>query len=227
MSILKNIWDQLSSHNQNEEQAFHSFMAHVQKASSYYKKEPKRHHALEDLIRIILKPIQCKHIAHSYTVQPHFAIKAIEVSDFFPFCLPDTTLHAYHKDLHGVLHLRRDIVFPTTWHPSSLISSLALIQDTQNNFEQSTNHLVTLLLPFRIGFVTNGNHSIAQGILKGNGVIQPSSVIDVHNLLPKITFDGRYWLKNENGNVLGQPRYKEFGWVWEAYKCFYPVDFQT
>lgn len=225
MSIFRRVWGRLSSQNQNDIQAFHSFLAHVQKASYHYQKEPKRQQALNDLIRIILKPIQCKHITNSYAVQPHMGIPSIEVSDFLPFALPETTLHVYNKDSHGVLYLKQDIVLPTTWHPSSLISSLALIQDNQSNFKQNINHQVILFLPFRIGFVINGNHSIAQGILKGNGIIQPNSVIDVSSLLPQITFDGKYWLKNENNKVLGRPRYKEFGWVWEAYKHFYPINF--
>lgn len=58
---------------------------------------------------------------------------------------------------------------------------------------QDINHRVTLWLPWRIGFVRGGNHSIASGVLAGEGEVIPDTVYDMRYLLDIVSTDGYYW----------------------------------
>lgn len=87
--------------------------------------------------------------------------------------------------------------------------------------QNPAHHRAIILLPFRIGFVTNGNHRIAQAIMQGKGTLTPYKVNDISHLLYEISFDGNYWIRQ--GKRIGKPRYAEFGWVWEAYKHFHDI----
>ncbi|WSH90097.1 DUF6710 family protein (plasmid) [Escherichia coli] len=52
---------------------------------------------------------------------------------------------------------------------------------------------LTLWLPWRIGFVRGGNHSIASGVLAGEGEVIPDTVYDMRYLLDIVSTDGYYW----------------------------------
>nr|WP_308859628.1 DUF6710 family protein [Klebsiella quasipneumoniae]WBR61639.1 hypothetical protein CCDJINMC_00123 [Klebsiella pneumoniae] len=62
-----------------------------------------------------------------------------------------------------------------------------------NPWVQDINHRVTLWLPWRIGFVRGGNHSIASGVLAGEGEVIPDTVYDMRYLLDIVSTDGYYW----------------------------------
>lgn len=49
------------------------------------------------------------------------------------------------------------------------------------------------ILPWRIGFVRGGNHSIASGVLAGEGEVIPDTVYDMRYLLDIVSTDGYYW----------------------------------
>ncbi|WP_312826664.1 DUF6710 family protein, partial [Escherichia coli] len=59
--------------------------------------------------------------------------------------------------------------------------------------QDRTNHYVELWLPWRIGFVRGGNHSITAGILAGEGPLIPEHVWDMSFLFERISTDGLYW----------------------------------
>lgn len=48
-------------------------------------------------------------------------------------------------------------------------------------------------LPWRIGFVRGGNHSITAGILAGEGTLIPAQVWDMSFLFERIKTDGIHW----------------------------------
>lgn len=166
-----------------------------------------------------LKPIQIRHITYAYSCAKHKAPREIFIDDWF-------NNNAFLLDFFvpvnvqtNLLYLKHDIIFPTVWSPSSIVLNGELPEDFVQN---DINHDVTILLPFRIGFVRGGNHSIAHGILNGNGCVMPNTAIDLTPLLKEINFDGTHWVMDKK--VIGRPRYVEFGWVWEAYKYLYNIN---
>ena len=186
-----------------------------------------KNEALYDLIKIVMKPIQAEHIRNAYLKQKHHAIKEISFYQDF-FCshsivyeiLANTTQHS-NSTSHHSLKLASDMILPTGWHPTSLVCNLGSIGKENRKcgeFKQDYNHDVTLVLPMKIGFVNGGNHSIIQGVLSGNGEIHPKTVVDLSNKLNEVYFNGTHWIHTTSEQVIGEPRYPEFGWVWEISK---------
>jgi hypothetical protein len=101
------------------------------------------------------------------------------------------------------LDLGRDCILPCPWNHERFVEALAFIgrdkvdqaeaerQMYGGNWRQDPNHRVELWLPWRIGFVIGGNHSIAAGILTGQGHLIPDSVVDFDYLFDLIACDGR------------------------------------
>ena len=59
--------------------------------------------------------------------------------------------------------------------------------------QDKSNHYVDLWLPWRIGFVRGGNHSITAGILAGEGTLIPEHVYDMSWLFELVRSDGNLW----------------------------------
>jgi hypothetical protein len=189
----------------------------------------KNVYGLIDLTKIVLRPIQAEHIRNAYLREPDAAIEELFYSDLGLNCiLPefDQTFDALlYTDLCRVsdstkfpkLNLASDVTFPTSWNPSSIVNVLGIIGQGRHcgPFVQSENHQVMYTYPLAIGWVANGNHSLIQAILRGEGEIQPTEVYDLSQIIKSVKFDGEQWLCRKTNAVLGVPRYPEFGWVWE------------
>ncbi|MEK8414470.1 hypothetical protein P2O56_17665, partial [Escherichia coli] len=59
--------------------------------------------------------------------------------------------------------------------------------------QDKNNHYVDLWLPWRIGFVHGGNHSITAGILAGEGSLIPEHVYDMSWMFELVRTDGNNW----------------------------------
>lgn len=211
-----------SNFKKNREKFTH-FMSYVQqfKQSNEVDDEYQKH-IFSDFMKVALKPIQAKHMTYAYSCAEHSAPESIYIDDWFN---NNTSLHNFFVPVNTRNHLlclKHDIVLPTVWSPRSIVLNTGQIADGFHDFVQNDNHYVTILLPFRIGFVRGGNHSIALGILNGNGSIIPDKAIDITPLLKEINFNGTHWVMENK--IIGQPRYVEFGWVWEVYKYLYNVN---
>ena len=186
-------------------------------------------YGLIDLIKIVLRPIQAEHIRNAYLSEPHAAIEELFYFDLGLNCiLPEfgqTFGVLLYTDLCRVsdttrfpkLNLASDIIFPTSWNPSSIVNMLGMIGRDRHcgPFVQTNNHKVMYTYPLAIGWVANGNHSLIQAILRGEGEIKPTEVYDLSPIIESVKFDGEQWLCRKTNVDLGVPRYPEFGWVWE------------
>lgn len=158
--------------------------------------------ALPDLIRAIVRPLQSDFL---------LAV-AEEGTDARPDLDPE---YFFFSGLHRVmdyeqmkqsradpttftLTLATDVVLPWPWSLSRYISALSHIGSAKGHpWEQDPlNHDVELWLPWRIGFVMGGNHSIAAGILAGEGSLVSSTVYDMSFLFESVRTDGRFWYIN-------------------------------
>ena len=186
-----------------------------------------KNEALYDLIKIVMKPIQAEHIRNAYLTHENNAIKQIDFyKDFFGSSdvaydiIANCTKDFYTTSKYS-LKLASDIILPTGWHRTSLVCNLGSIGKENRicgEFKQGINHDVTLVLPMQIGFVYGGNHSIIQGVLSGNGEIYPNTIVDLSNKLNEVYFNGTHWIHTTSEQVIGKPRYPEFGWIWEISK---------
>ena len=193
---------------------------------------------LADLIKIILRPIQAEHIRNAYLNEPHAAIGELFYSDLGLNCvLPEfkkTFSELLHTDLCRILdnayfpklNLASDVTLPTSWHPNSIVNTSGMIGKGLRcgQFVQSENHKVMLTYPLGIGWVANGNHSIIQAIIRGEGEITPIEVYDLSPIIRSVKFDGQQWLGIKSKKSLGMPRYQEFGWVWEIGRLIIEIE---
>lgn len=182
--------------------------------------------ALGDLQKLVLRGIQSRHMANAY-----FKSNAIaELSDANSFGLTylpmyDDFLQTYlwkncklPDDALPIARLASDIVLPTCWNSTSIVDLLGRFGEHRSKKawkQDFLNHKVVSWYPLNIFWVRGGNHSITQGILCGEGAVKCDEAYDLTPLYGYIHFDGDNWIEAETGRILGTPRYKEFGYVFE------------
>jgi hypothetical protein len=108
------------------------------------------------------------------------------------------------------LDLGHDCILPCPWSHDRFINAMAFIGGAKidqadadrrkygGDWRQNSNHRVDLWLPWRIGFVVGGNHSLAAGILAGAGRLIPDNVLDFDHLFDLIECDGRTYRYGDN-----------------------------
>ncbi|WP_459205261.1 DUF6710 family protein [Pseudomonas sp. MLB6B] len=183
---------------------------------------------LEDLIKIVLRPVQADHMRAALIRPKHCAPESLSwirsMGGLWQIPTAEGTLLSHVTkygrqtvDKSHTVRLWRDVVLPTIWSSSSIESSLGAIGPGRScgRFTQDSNHRVTLMIPLGIGWVSGGNHSITQGILSGEGEIVPDEVIDVSSAIDAVRYDGECWVCMSSGLRTEGPLYREFGWVWE------------
>lgn len=79
----------------------------------------------------------------------------------------------------------------------------------------SGNHMVTIVLPIRIGVVDGGNHSISAGILSDFGYIDAVQAIDLRRLYPHVYCDGCYYRHTNSNKRIAPVKDEVFGAVFE------------
>ncbi|WER45129.1 hypothetical protein CupriaWKF_12510 [Cupriavidus sp. WKF15] len=139
----------------------------------------------------------------------------IDANDFFAPAVQDRLYAADRMTWRGKalgtdqirLQLARHIVLPWAWNRQRYVGALATIGSAKNNdrdtgWRQDGNHGVTLWLPWGIGFVTGGNHSITAGILAGEGHVQPDEAYDMSYLLDELACDGLHYRCRRTGKKI-------------------------
>lgn len=158
---------------------------------------------LHRLIVALLRPLQAEHLIAVAECVQHAAPEAIDSHTFFfPLSdvLSETDCHV-QPDVPLSVDLSRDIVLPTPWKRRDYANALANIGEgrAMGAWEQDANHVVALWLPWRIGFVRGGNHSITAGILGGEGVVTATDVFDMRPLLNRVACDGEQYVEIASG----------------------------
>ena len=115
------------------------------------------------------------------------------------------------------LQLGRDAVIPAPWHRGRLVDCLSSIGRARENggWEADQNHRVALLVPFGLGVVHGGNHSIATGICNGEGRLISIETLDFTPAYDHVRYDGLAFRRICDGEVLSQPKFEEPGMLFE------------
>lgn len=156
--------------------------------------------SLPDLIKAIIRPLQSDLL---------LAV-AEEGTDSRPNMTPrefffDGIYQDYEEMIKNTLnpndhplYLATDMLLPWPWSMPRYINNLSHI-GTIKGFpwqQDYSNHSVDLWLPWKIGFIHGGNHSITAGILAGEGTLIPEHVYDMSYLFYSIKTDGLFWYVN-------------------------------
>ncbi len=115
------------------------------------------------------------------------------------------------------ISLKDNLVIPVAWNMSRFETTITAIGiDCGNPFEfQRLNHMSMLFLPIGVTIVHNGNHSILSGILKREGVIHPTEIVNLASLYEKIRFDGTYYKDIESDQIIQVVKNFELGAIYE------------
>lgn len=191
-------------------------------------------HGLPDLVGAILRPLQSDYLlaVAEYGVLGRSGINSLS---FFGPAISRRLFTPDGMKFRGVkrapngylLSLSRDPVLPWPWKHDRFVAAVATIggekevdspsgvRKWQGAWRQDDNHDVELWLPWRIGFVTRGNHSIAAGILAGEGRLVPDTVYDMGFLLDEVRCDGQFYRCTRTGNILAPMSDPRIGAVFE------------
>ncbi|EJP1240240.1 hypothetical protein NVM05_004806 [Salmonella enterica] len=155
--------------------------------------------ALPDLIRAIVRPVQSDFLL-AVAEEGTDARPDMTPQEFFFKGL--TQIQSYEKmkecEMNGAdypLSLASDIVLPWPWSLPRYIDNVSRIGTHKGKpwKQDKNNHYVDLWLPWRIGFVHGGNHSITAGILAGEGSLIPEHVYDMSWMFELVRTDGNNW----------------------------------
>lgn len=183
-----------SSSTVNELSAFRYLVA---QAHDIHKTNPAGLHAL---VTAILRPLQSEQILSVAEHAQHGATGEIAIwklfSNAFFFSLFEECDCLRGDAKNYRVRFSRDIVLTTPWRRDRFTDALALIGEGKKlgTWTQDGNHSIALILPWNFGIVNGGNHSIAAGILGGEGEATPTDVYDLTPLLSRVYCDGEYYI---------------------------------
>lgn len=153
--------------------------------------------ALHDLVNMLLRPRQAEALVGVVENAEHQAPATIVSWSFF-FDDRRVTPLSYDIGVHigpeaFEVNLAKDAIFPCPWHRQRIAGTLTSIggRKALGQWTQDGNHQVVLWLPWGIAFVGGGNHSIAAGVVGGEGVVIPGEVLDMSEMLRVVSCDGR------------------------------------
>ncbi|WP_408007447.1 DUF6710 family protein [Pseudalkalibacillus sp. A8] len=121
-------------------------------------------------------------------------------------------------NLERTIKLKRDLILPLPWQRSRLVQSLTKIgfdRDWGPWTQDDLNHKVEVWMPMGIVWVHGGSHSIASGIIRGEGVINTSNVDDISEIYDHVSCDGLNFYRTEDNSVIAPVQNLEFAAIFE------------
>lgn len=196
-------------------------------------------HALPSLVRSVAQPLQARRLTKALESHQHDARVSADFDKlFFPIDRPisangqtlnellcqqtDTLSRTYFR-----LRLGKDVVLPWAWNRSRLVSTLGTIGGSKSSgaWRCDINHRVQLLLPFGIGLVYGGNHSLVAGIVDSEGEVI-AEALDLAVAYEHVVFDGIAFRRKHDGMVLNIPEEDEPGMLFEIGRHMLELDVQ-
>lgn len=182
--------------------------------------------ALPDFVRLLGRKLQSDYMCRAISwldehKMPNLEPKLVWFNELLPLNSDGQCVHDL-KEKTGTtrtLKLASDIILPWPWNVSRVASNISCIGPGRpcGSWEQDTiNHNVEYWLPFGIGWVYGGNHSIMTGILQGEGFITTKRVYDLSKLFPHVRFDGNAFIRISDGTVIQKATEFEFAAIFEV-----------
>ncbi len=180
--------------------------------------------ALNDLIKLLARPYQSITMKSVLTELDQNSIKTIDSKELFfdqfekiPY-LNQSLFDLKEKcNYSKPLKLKTDVILPWPWNQYRIINCLSNIgiDRPAGNWKQDDNHKIEYWLPFGIGFVHGGNHSITNGIINGTGVIKKYDTYDISKIYKFIYCDGEYYRIKKDNTIFQKVNNLEFACIFE------------
>jgi hypothetical protein len=161
--------------------------------------------ALRNLVRLYLRPLQSEMLLDAAGKGSKRDVPSIDSRSFFweeQSSMFSMLRRTRRRQFQCELQLNRDIILPWPWHRERLIRSLSSLgrKRAWGRWKQDEmNHHVHVWLPWGIAFVAGGNHSIAAGIIEGEGKVVPTEVHDMSAIFRLVECDGMHFIDKRDG----------------------------
>lgn len=184
--------------------------------------------ALPSFGRAVALSLQARRLSKAFQYPLHAAGVSAEFdhlffSQFRPIAPDGQSLYDLMKNngeriqkSHHRLRLAKDVVLPWPWHREQLIKAFSTYGTSKGSvaWRPNRNHKVRLILPFGLGLVDSGNHSIAAGIADGEGELL-AEAWDISVAYEHIFYDGCAFRRKHDGICLSSPCEEEPGVLFE------------
>ncbi|MBQ0600942.1 hypothetical protein J7S78_14175 [Klebsiella oxytoca] len=151
----------------------------------------------ETLIRALIRPIQADYLLAVATegqdAREFLDERFFFFSDFIHYF--DDSIAQRTEDFSSdyTVFLAKDIVLPCPWSENRYKNALSIGTHAGNPWVSDDNHKIDVWLPWKIGFVGGGNHSLMPGILWGEGELKAYRVTDASSVFERVSTDGINW----------------------------------
>ncbi|URZ06505.1 DUF6710 family protein [Clostridium felsineum] len=182
-------------------------------------------HPLIDVVRLLGRRLQTQYLSYLLFTEESEEVKDITVDEIMfsisdPLTQNDETLYNLISkvDIKRNVHLKNDLVLPWPWKRERLIRTIAYIGEGKKSGkwkQDFQNHFVQLWLPLGIAWVNGGNHSIAEGIVQGEGVIEVNEIYDISPLYKYVFCDGLYYRRIYDNSIISPVKNVEFAAIFE------------
>ena len=178
--------------------------------------ESKNVDGLKDLQRTIWRSYQSQRMLLPYLVEDHLVGSSGELLRF----VNGSLFAQCRKDIVETYISLSESVVTYPWHPDRIIDNLGTIGKglRAGEFVPEINHRICYVHPLMLAEVECGNHSIAQGIIRGEGKAKITNFFDLTPVLEKYRCTGKYWICTQTDQIVGKCTVVEVGYAWEVGK---------
>ena len=216
--MIKSIWPFSNKPSKASLERQAEFTNLMELAQDVAARDPR---GLLDLVRLYTRPIQTELLLSCAKSPPHGGKADIAPHQLFMPRVPLVlTSHSHYPQLDETqfeVDLAKDPILPGPWYRERYAKALSEVGSGKKSgaWEQDRNHSVAAILPWGIACVFGGNHSIAAGILAGEGVVTPCEAWDMSGLLAKVRCDGIHYVEIETGKPICKMHDPKMGAVFE------------
>ncbi len=216
--MLNKLFSFIKSKEQSQKETFEYIL---QIANNISQENPKE---LLNLIKLLGQKTQAEQLLYILKHKNGHHMRAISRRNiwFSPstrFGIESKTLSEVFLQLpnNDKISLGDDLVITNPWERSRMQAALIHHGQSRNRgaWKQDSNHYTVLWKPLNIIWVENGNHSIAAGIIQGDGTLVPSETYDISPIYDYIKCDGNHFIDIEQNKVIGNVRNIEFAAIFE------------
>jgi hypothetical protein len=187
----------------------------------YVSKEPicAKEHPIIDVIRVLGRTLQTEALSallFDKSDRSDLSIRSFDVI-FHTFGIIENEDLKVEVNIEKEVQLSKDVILPWPWNRDRLINNISRIGEGRvfGKWKQDSNHRGILWLPIGITWVEQGNHSIATGIIQGDGVIKPRNVYDISPVYNHVFCDGEYYRKKADNSIITKVKSVEFAAIFE------------
>jgi hypothetical protein len=176
--------------------------------------------ALVDYVKLVARHTQSIYISEILKTQEKGTVPDITPSflwfdQSFPISKDGKRIYELRAPIQKdcVINLKTNIVLPWPWERGRVISNFTFIEPS--TWKQDANHCIDYILPFGIGYVYGGNHSITVGIVRGEGVIIPRKIYDYSPIFQHVRCDGNFFIRKYDNKIIQKVSNIDFAAIFE------------